>query len=92
MKSENEFSRTEHAGNLLGSKTRSLAYLGIVYVREGRTAEALRTGELAYDEATQPHVSSTFVNEVVKVGRSIVQVSGDEGAITKWSQRSQRQE
>ena len=92
MKSENEFSRTEHAGNLLGSKARSIAYLGIVYLREGRTAEALKTAELAYDEATQPHVSSAFVSEVVKVGRSIAQASGDEDAITKWSQRSPRQE
>jgi tetratricopeptide (TPR) repeat protein len=92
MKSENEFSRTEHAGNLRGSKARSLAYLGIVYLREGRTAEALKTAELAYDEATQPHVSSTFVSEVVKVGRSIAQASGDEDAVAKWSQRSPRQE
>ena len=83
IKSENEFSRTEHAGNLLGSKARSIAYLGIVYLREGRTAEALKTAELAYDEATQPHVSSAFVSEVVKVGRSIAQASGDEDAIHK---------
>jgi hypothetical protein len=92
MKSENEFSRTEHAGNLIGSKARSIAYLGIVYLREGRIAEALKTADLAYDEATQPHVSSTFVSEVVKVGRSIAQVSGDEDALAKWSQRSPRQE
>jgi len=83
IKSENEFSRTERAGNLLGSKARSIAYLGIVYLREGRTAEALKTAELAYDEATQPHVSSAFVSEVVKVGRSIAQASGDEDAIHK---------
>ena len=92
MKSESEFSRTEHAGNLLGSKARSIAYLAIVYLREGRTPEALKTAELAYDEATQPHVSSTFVSEVVKVGRAIAQASGDEDAVAKWSQRSPRQE
>ena len=92
MKSEDEFSRTEHAGNLLGSKARSLAYLGIVYLREKRTAEALKTAELAYEEAAQPHVSSAFVSEVVKVGRSIAQVSGDEDAVAKWSQRSLRQQ
>ena len=83
IKSENEFSRTERAGNLLGSKARSIAYLGIVYLREGRTAEALKTAELAYYKATQPHVSSAFVSEVVKVGRSIAQASGDEDAIHK---------
>jgi len=92
VKSENEFSRTGHAGNLHGSKARSLAYLGIVYLREGRTAEALKTVELAYDEAAQPHVSSAFVSEVVKVGRSIAQASGDEDAVAKWSQRSPHQE
>ena len=83
IKSENEFSHTERAGNLLGSKARSIAYLGIVYLREGRTAEALKTAELAYYKATQPHVSSAFVSEVVKVGRSIAQASGDEDAIHK---------
>ena len=90
LKSDNEFSRTEHAGNLLGSKARSLAYLGIVYLREGRTAEALKTAELAYNEATQPHVPSMLYNEVVKIGRSVAQASGDGAAAAKWSQRSLR--
>jgi tetratricopeptide (TPR) repeat protein len=91
LKSDSEFGRTGHAGNLLGSKARSLSYLAIVYLREGRTAEALKASELAYGEATRPHVHSTFVNEVLKVGSSIAQQSGDEGAIAKWSQRSPRQ-
>jgi tetratricopeptide (TPR) repeat protein len=91
LKSDSEFSRTEHAGNLLGSKARSLSYLAIVYLREGRTAEALKAAELAYEEATRPHVQATFVNEVVNVGNSIAQQSGDEGAIARWSQRSPRQ-
>jgi tetratricopeptide (TPR) repeat protein len=90
LKSENEFSRTEHAGNLLGSKARSLSYLAVVYLREGRTSEALKTAELAYQEATRPHVQATFLNEVLKVGSSIAQQSGDEGAIARWSQRSPR--
>ncbi len=90
LKSESEFSRTEHAGNLLGSKARSLSYLAIVYLREGRTSEALKAAELAYQEATRPHVQATFVNEVLKVGSSIAQHSGDEGAIARWSQRSPR--
>jgi tetratricopeptide (TPR) repeat protein len=91
LKSDNDFSRTEHAGNLIGSKARSLSYLAIVYLREGRTTEALTAAELAYKEATRPHVQATFVNEVLKVGSSISQQSGDEGAIAKWSQRSPRQ-
>jgi tetratricopeptide (TPR) repeat protein len=88
LKSESEFSRTEHAGNLLGSKAISLAYLGIVYLREGRTADALKTAELAYAEAKRPNVSPTFVSAVVKIGRSIAQASGDEDSIAKWSQRN----
>jgi tetratricopeptide (TPR) repeat protein len=88
MKSDNEFSRTEHAGNLRGSKAESLAYLGIVYLREGRTADALKTEDLAYAEAKQPNVSPTFVSAVVKIGRSIAQATGDKDAIAKWSQRS----
>lgn len=40
LKSDSEFSRTEHSGNLLGSKARTLSYLAIVYLREGRTSEA----------------------------------------------------
>jgi tetratricopeptide (TPR) repeat protein len=91
LKSDSEFGRTEHAGNLLGSKARSLSYLAIVYLREGRTTEALTAAELAYKEATHPHVQATFANEVLKVGSSISQQSGDEGAIAKWSQRSPRQ-
>jgi len=89
LKAESEFSRTEHAGNLLGSKATSLAYLGIVYLREGRTADAMKTAELAYAEAKRPNVSRTFVRGVAKIGRSIAQASGDENAIAKWSQRSQ---
>jgi tetratricopeptide (TPR) repeat protein len=90
LKSESEFGRTEHAGNLLGSKARSLSYLAIVYLRESRTTEALKAAERAYEEATRPHVQATFANEVLKVGISIAQQSGDEGAIARWSQRNPR--
>lgn len=88
LKSDSEFFRTEPAGNLRGSKAISLAYLGIVYVREGRTADALKTVDLAYAEAKKPNVSPSFVSEVVNIGRSIAQVTGDKDAIAKWSQRS----
>jgi tetratricopeptide (TPR) repeat protein len=91
LKSDSEFGRTEHAGNLLGSKARSLSYLAIVYLRERRTAEALKTAELAYEEVIRPHVNATFLSEVVKVGSSIAQENGDEAAIAKWLQRSSRQ-
>jgi tetratricopeptide (TPR) repeat protein len=90
LKSDSEFGRTELAGNLLGSKAKSLSYLATVYLRQGRTAEALKAAERAYEEATRPHVQATFVNEVVNVGSSIAQQSGDEGAIARWAQRSPR--
>jgi tetratricopeptide (TPR) repeat protein len=88
LQSDSEFFRTEHAGNLRGSKATTLAYLGIVYVREGRTPDALKTVDLAYAEAKKPNVSPSFVSEVVLIGRSIAQVTGDKDAIAKWSQRS----
>lgn len=88
MKSDSEFSRTEHAGNLRGSKAMSLAYLGIVYLREGRHVDALKAVDLAFGEANQPNVSPTVVGSVVKIGRSIAQATGDKDAIAKWSQRS----
>jgi tetratricopeptide (TPR) repeat protein len=88
LKSDSEFFRTEHAGNLGGSKATSLAYLGIVYLREGRTADALTTVDSAYTEAKKPNVSPSFVSEVVQIGRSIAQATGDIDAIAKWSQRS----
>lgn len=88
VKSDSEFNRTEHAGHLRGSKATSLAYLGIVYLREGRPSDALKTADLAYAEAKQPNVSSTVVSGVVEIGRSIAQVTGDRDAIAKWSQRN----
>lgn len=63
-------------------------HLGIVYVREGRTADALQTVDLAYAEAKKPNVSPSFISEVVQIGRSIAQATGDKDAIAKWSQRS----
>jgi tetratricopeptide (TPR) repeat protein len=87
MKSDSEFSRTGHAGNLRGSKAMSLAYLGIVCLREGRTADALRTADSAFAEANQPNVPSTIARSIVQIGRSIAQTIGDKNAVAKWSQR-----
>lgn len=87
MKSTDTLIRGEHAGHLHGSKSRSLAYLAIVYLREGNTADALATADLAYEESTQSHVPASFLSEVVTVGRSIASASQVNAAITKWSQR-----
>ena len=62
-----------------------------MYLREGRTTEALKVVELAYKEASRPHVQATFLNEVLKVGSAIAQQSGDEGALAQWAQRRPRQ-
>ena len=74
----------------MGQRPEVFLILAIVYLREGRTSEALKTAELAYGEAMRPHVQATFLNEVLKVGTSIAQQSGDESAIARWSQRSPR--
>jgi ATP/maltotriose-dependent transcriptional regulator MalT len=81
---------SEHAGNLNGSKARSLAYLGVVYLR-GRTPEALKTAEISYNTATQPHVPSTFLSEIGEIGLTIAQESGDEKAIALWLRRNPQQ-
>ncbi|HTB92833.1 MAG TPA: hypothetical protein VK728_08390 [Candidatus Sulfotelmatobacter sp.] len=88
LKSDSEFSRTEHAGNLFGSKALSLSYLAVVYLREGRSTDALKTSELAYETVTRPHVQGTFLKQIAKVGNMTAQESGDKDAIAKWSQRS----
>jgi tetratricopeptide (TPR) repeat protein len=90
LKSDSEFSRTEHAGYLIGSKARSLLYLAVVYLREGRNTEALQAAERANDEATRPHVPAAFSNEVVKVGRSVALETGNPLAIAKWFLRGPR--
>jgi tetratricopeptide (TPR) repeat protein len=87
LNSDNEFVRTEHVGNLYRGKARSLAYMAVVYLREGRPVEALKTADLAYNVVTQPNVPPKFATEIVQVGRMIAQATGDEDAMAKWSQR-----
>jgi tetratricopeptide (TPR) repeat protein len=91
LKSDDEFWRTEHAGNLIGSKANSLAYLGIVYLREERAVDALKTVETAYNTATKPHVPPSFLGEVVNIGLAIARASGDKDAISQWSLRGPQQ-
>lgn len=91
LKSANTETRSEYAGHLRGSKARSVAYLAFVYLREGQVKEAIQTADLAYEAATGPNVPVAFLNEVVKLGRSIAQASGDESAIAMWSRRASAQ-
>jgi tetratricopeptide (TPR) repeat protein len=86
LKSDSEFSRTEHAGNLRGSKATSLAYLGIVYVREGRMADALKAEDLAFAEASLAN-GKAALSSVVEIGRAVAKATGDQDAIKNWSSR-----
>ena len=88
LKSDLEFARTEHAGNLRGAKALGLVDLAAVYFREELASEALKTAELAYEEATKPHVPPSYLNLTVKVGSSISQAVGDKEALEKWSKRA----
>jgi hypothetical protein len=91
LKSDFEFTRTEHAGNLQATQARNLIYLAIVYARENRVTDALNASDVAYEQATRPHVSSEVLNEVLNLGLQIAKASNDETAIKKWSSRSPSQ-
>jgi tetratricopeptide (TPR) repeat protein len=84
IKSDEQLIRSEEGGILRGEKARSLAYLAIVYLREGRTRESLETVDSAYTQATLPDVPPAFLAGVVNIGRSIAQTTGDKDAIAKW--------
>lgn len=80
---------TERAASLRGSKAISIAYLGIAYLRQGRTNDALKTVDLAFAEIHQsPDVPQRFVKTLLELGRLIANATGDKDAIEKWSHRS----
>jgi len=74
--------------NYRGSQSLSYSQLAVVYVREGRTQDALTTVEKAYDEVTKYKLDRHFYNEVVKIGKAIADASGDSAAQRTWSQRN----
>jgi tetratricopeptide (TPR) repeat protein len=88
---DKESGGAEFAGPPIGLKATTLAYLGIVYLREGRVSDALKTSDTAWDTVMQPHVPSSFQSGVVKLGLAIAQASGDENAISEWTLRSSQQ-
>ncbi|HET6844793.1 MAG TPA: hypothetical protein VFK06_24370 [Candidatus Angelobacter sp.] len=88
---DKESGGAEFAGPPIGWKATTLAYLGIVYLREGRVTDALKTSDTAWDTVMQPHVPSSFQSGVVKLGLAIAQASGDENAISEWTLRSSQQ-
>jgi len=81
-------SDAERAASLRGSKALTMAYLGIAYLRQGRTADAMKTVDSAFGEVKQPDVPARFAKRVVELGRLIAQGTGDNDAIAKWSQRN----
>jgi len=86
--SQSEYSRTEFAGVLKGSRAKALIYLGAVYLRQNRREDALKSAELAYGDATAQGVPPNALAEVVKYGRLIATASGDQDAIARWSKRT----
>ncbi len=74
--------------NYRGSQSLSYALLAVVYLREGRTQEALATVGKAYDEVTKYKLAPEFHNQVVKIGKAIADASDDSAAQQTWSQRN----
>lgn len=74
--------------NYRGSQSQGYALLAVVYLREGRTQEALATIEKAYDEVTKYKLAPQFHNQVVKIGKAIADASEDSVAQRTWSQRN----
>ncbi len=73
--------------NYRGSQSRSSAMLAVVYFREGRTQDALKTVEKAYEEVTKYNLAPQYRSEVESIGKAIAEASGDLAAQQLWSQR-----
>jgi tetratricopeptide (TPR) repeat protein len=78
----------EFAFNYRGAQSISYALLSVVYFREDRVQEALKTVEKAYDEVTTHKLDSVYRNQVLTVGKGIASASGDPAAQKLWSQRN----
>jgi tetratricopeptide (TPR) repeat protein len=74
--------------NYRGSQSQSYALLAVVFLREGRTQDALMTVEKAYDEVTKYKLAPQFHNQVINIGRAIADGSEDSAAQRTWSQRN----
>jgi tetratricopeptide (TPR) repeat protein len=74
--------------NHRGSQSQSYVLLAVVYFRESRIQDALKTAEKAYDDVTKYKLPSRYQNEVVKIGKAIADASGDSAAQRTWSQRN----
>jgi hypothetical protein len=79
---------SEFSRNYRGSQSRSYALLAVVYFREGLVQDALNVVEKAYDEVTKYNLASQYRNEVVNIGQSIANASGDSAVEKVWSERA----
>jgi len=70
-----------------GSQSLSSAQLAVVYFREGRIQDALRTAEVAYGEVTKYNLAPQYRNEVENIGKAIANASADSAAQEVWSRR-----
>jgi tetratricopeptide (TPR) repeat protein len=87
-KSDPEFMRAAHLSNLRASESESYALLAIVYFRQVRLPEALQTIDQAYDQVTKFYLPANILNNVIKIGKGIADVSNDPAAKSTWEQRA----
>jgi tetratricopeptide (TPR) repeat protein len=81
-------SHSQFTSNYRGSQSRSIALLAVVYFREGRVPDALKTIEKAYDEVDKYKLAPQFYNSVIKIGRDIADASQDSAAQRTWASRN----
>jgi tetratricopeptide (TPR) repeat protein len=79
---------SEFSRNYRGSQSRSCALLAVVYFREGLVQDALNSVEKAYDEVTKYNLASQYRNEIVNIGQSIANASGNSAVQKIWSERA----
>ena len=79
---------SEFSRNYRGSQSRSYSLLAVVYFREGLVQDALNSVEKAYDEVTKYNLASQYRNEVVNIGQSIANASGNSAVQKIWSERA----
>jgi len=68
-------------------QSENYSLLAVVYLREGRVQDALKTVETAYDQATKYDLAPRYREEVENVGKAIANASGNADAQKTWSQR-----
>lgn len=79
--------QTQFSSKYHGPQSENYSLLAVVYLREGRVQDALKTVETAYDQATKYDLAPRYREEVENVGKAIANASGNADAQKTWSQR-----